>query len=410
MARRFRSVLGLAGIAVPFVLALLVIFFKDYFSWLDEGILYEVSGSLIAIGALHLIFALLAKFLHAKFFDSLIRYCYVAFFLYFVYITGGISSSYIFTLLLPVIVPAIRLDKRATRNTGFITTIAFASLIFLIPTVPPVDLLVKHIIQSVLLGAVSYLVYSAVSETIRQNTEKEEADRRMSEMVQVDQLKSDFLSIAQHQLRTPLSGVKWALEMLKTDPVIPLESQSLIDASLERIKDSLSIINQMLKTVEDEDTPALKLEAIDLVGMVQGIIAELNFIIVKKNVKLNFVCPDSLLIPADRSKMKAALLNIIDNAIKYSPKGQVDVSIVETPQNATLTIKDTGIGIPDEDQPFIFERLHRSKNAVLLEPDESGVGLSISRKIISLHGGTVNIKSEVGVGTTVTVILAKSKE
>jgi signal transduction histidine kinase len=408
MKSRTGRYLEIISVCLPFLLSFLIVFFKDYFLWFGEGVAYEVAGSLVVIGCIHLVLLILAKLSKMKFFMSCLRYFYVAFFLYFIYITGGNNSSFIFTLLLPVIVPAVHLDKKATRNTGLITTLAFASLVFVTPQISTIDLLVKHVIQTILLGAVSYLVYRAVSETIRQTVEKEEANKRITEMVQVDRLKTDFLSIAQHQLRTPLSGVRWALEMLKADSSISLESQSLIDQSLDRIKDSIGIINQMLKTVEDEESLAIKLEAIDLVGMVRGVIAELNFLIVKKGVKLNFVCPESLLIPADRGKMKAAILNIIDNAIKYSPKGVVDVSIVEAPQNARLIVKDTGIGIPEDDLPFIFERLHRGKNAVMLEPDESGVGLSISRKIVSLHGGTITVDSEVGKGSTVTVILPKS--
>lgn len=409
MAQRVDKFAQFAGMAIPFLLAFVIVFYKSYFAWIDEDLLFEVAGSLMVVGTAHIVFTLLAKAFRMPLLLSLVRYIYVAFFLYFIYITGGINSSFIFILLLPVIVPAVHLDKPATRNTGFVTTIAFAALIFVMPGSPTVDILVKHVIQSVLLGSVSFLIYKAVSETLKQNFEKEEADRRITEMVQVDRLKSDFLSIAQHQLRTPLSGVKWALEMLKTDDKISLDSQSLIDQSLNRVNDSLEIINQMLTTVEESQSPALKLEDVDVVGMIKGILAELNFLIVKKAVKLSFITPDSLLIPADRSKMKAALMNIVDNAIKYSPKGAVDITIVESPKNATITVKDSGIGIPEDDLPYLFERLHRGKNAVMLEPDESGVGLSISRKIISMHGGTINVTSEVGKGTTVAVILPKKE-
>ncbi len=292
---------------------------------------------------------------------------------------------------------------------AFIATLGFALLIFTTPAdLITTDVWVRHGIQTIILGALSYLVFSVVNVTLRQKNEQEEADRRITEMVQIDRLKSDFLSMAQHQLRTPLSGVKWALEMLKADTTLPLESQSLIEASLARVQDSLGIINQMLKTVENDGTPTLTREGTDLVGLVQAIIAELNFLIIKKGVKINFICPDSLLVNADRNNIKAALANIIDNAIKYSPKGKVDVSIVDAPTKATLIVKDTGIGIPADDLPYIFDRMHRAKNAVLLEPDESGVGLSISKKIIELHGGTISLESTINKGTVITVVLPKS--
>jgi signal transduction histidine kinase len=405
MAHATRKALGIGGMIAPFVLALLVILFKKYFAWLDQELLYEAAGSLLVLGILHVSFVMLALVFKTPLLKNAVRYLYVVFLLYLVYITGDINSSFIFTLLLPIIAAAVHLDSKATRNLGIVTTVAFAALIFVIPMIPAIDLVVKHVIQTILLGAISYLIYRAVTETMQ----KEETDKRISEIVQMDRLKSDFLSIAQHQLRTPLSGVKWALEMLKADTSISLDSQSLIDQSLARVNDSLGIINQMLTTVEDEGAPALKIEPVDLVGIVQGLIAELNFMIVKKKVKINFFnAPQSLMVPADRNKLKAALLNVIDNAVKYSPQGTVDITITEAPQNATLVVKDTGIGIPGDDLPYIFERLHRSKNAVMLEPDESGVGLSITRKIISLHGGTINVDSEPGKGTTITVILPKA--
>jgi signal transduction histidine kinase len=408
MAPRFRRLWEIEKGIAPFFAAFLIVYLKDYFSWLGMGVALELAGSLVLAGMIQLVLIILAKTTKSSVFAHAVRYVYVAFFLYFVYITGSINSSFIFTLLLPVITPAVHLNKVGTRNTGIVTTLAFASLIFFLPsTVISMDLLVKHTVQTILLGAVSYLVYSAVNETIRQNSERDEASRRITEMVQMERLKSDFLSIAQHQLRTPISGVKWALEMLKTEEKIPLESQSLIDASLERVKDALNIINQMLTTVENEGTPTLEFEDVDVAGMIRSIIAELNFVIIKKSVKITCIGPDSAFIRADRNKMKAALVNIVDNAIKYSPKGKVDVSISEAPNKVTITVKDTGIGIPDEDIPYIFERMHRAKNAVLIEPDESGVGLSVSRRIIVLHGGWLTLDSKLNQGTLVTVILPK---
>lgn len=260
---------------------------------------------------------------------------------------------------------------------------------------------------AVIVLLVVVVVYLAV-QLILQRRAKEETARRLGQMMQIDRLKNDFLSVAQHQLRTPLSGVKWALEMLRVEPSIPSDAISLIDAGLERVKDSIGIINQMLKTVElQEGSLMLNPEKVDVVGIVRSIIAELNFITLKKGVKLTYVCPDSLVLQMDRSKIKAALINIIDNSIKYSPKGVISINLEETPTDAILTVKDNGIGISPEDMPYVFDRLHRGKNAVSLEPDESGVGLYTSKKMIELHGGTISILSEINKGTTVIVKLPK---
>ena len=266
-----------------------------------------------------------------------------------------------------------------------------------------------NIIYIILVGVIFLLLFTILIEYRVHKNFKEKTDKRLKQLVELDRLKRDFLSVAQHQLRTPLSGVKWALEMIRAEPNIPTESLSLIDSGLERVKDSISIINQMLKTVEaGEGTVMLAPESVDLVGIVRTIIAELNFITLKKGIKLNFICPESLLIKADKNKLKAALVNIVDNAIKYSPQGNVTITITEDQQNAILEVKDTGIGISPEDLPYAFDRLHRGKNAVMVEPDESGVGLYTSKKMIELHGGSISITSELNKGTTVVVTLPKN--
>ncbi len=267
---------------------------------------------------------------------------------------------------------------------GFVVTLALALMIFLYPweTITG-SLIVKHIVQTFLMGIISYLTYFMVIETLRQKYEKEQASKRLVEIVQIDRIKNDFLSVAQHQLRTPLSGVKWVLETVKADTTLNTDTISLIDAGLGSVKNSLAIINNMLKTAEDNSgNLTLTRDQVDIVGSVQSLIAELNFIALKKNVKVILISPQSIIITADRDKLKAALNNIIDNALKYSPNTVVNITIEEKAKNVSITVKDNGIGISPDDLPYVFERLHRGKNAVMLEQDESGVGLYISKRII----------------------------
>lgn len=407
--RIYYYALALAGILIPLIVGSLILHYPEYFEWLGQN-RDKAAIAIFAIAITHFIFISLDRIFKKHIFFSIARYTYILFFIYFIFITGAVNSSFIFLLFFPIITTAVYLDKVTTRNIGIVVTILLAALILFMPAEDvTVSLITKHIIQVALIGVLAYLVYSIVIETLRQRYEKEETSKRLGQMMQIDRLKNDFLSVAQHQLRTPLSGVKWALEMLKVEPAIPSESVSLIDAGLERVKDSIGIINQMLKTVElQEGSLMLNPEAVDVVGILRSIIAELNFITLKKGVKLTFVAPDSLILQMDRNKIKAALINIIDNAIKYSPKGIVNVTLVENQTDATLTVKDTGIGILPEDIPYIFDRLHRGKNAVSIEPDESGVGLYTSKKMIELHGGAISVSSELNKGTTVTVRLPKN--
>jgi len=400
--------LGLSGAVIPVIVAVFIYFFQNNFFWLGDYT-YEAMVALFSIGFIHFSLFALNEYFKKNILFTLAVYAYVIFFLYLIAITGGINSSLIFTLFFPMISTSVFLDRRATRIMGMVITVAFIFMIIIVPRVDITSALItKHIIQTFLIGIISYLVYSLVTEIMHQRNEREETSKRLTEVVQIDRLKSDFLSVAQHQLRTPLSGVKWTLEMIKTTPSLPDEIITLIDASLDRVKDSINVVNQMLKTAEDSGgTAKLVSERVDIVGIVQSILAELNFLIVKKSVKLYFISPDSIIINADRDKIKPALANIVDNAIKYSPKGHITVTIEEIPLFVRITVRDTGIGIASGDIPYVFYRLHRCKNAVAIEPDESGIGLYISKKIIELHGGTIFVSSELNVGTTVTIELPR---
>lgn len=255
-----------------------------------------------------------------------------------------------------------------------------------------------------LIGCLDLILYFWMFPTSR--SEAEEASKQFQQM---ENMKNDFLSIAQHQLRTPLSGVNWALESLLADPAIPLESKSLVEAGIARVADALKIVNAMLQTAETKDGEIkLTTEPVDIAGMVTEVIAELNFMAVKKSVKVVHITPQSAMAYADRNKIKAALINIIDNAFKYTPNGKVEVTVLEGETQVKITVKDNGSGIDPKDFPFIFDRLYRGKNGVSMEPDGNGIGLYTAKKIVELHGGTIALSSEMGKGTTVVVTLPKN--
>ena len=375
-------ILETIGVIIPILVGWGIFLFPPFFSWFEHP--QESILSLFLIATIHAFLFIIYEISKKLIFFNIARYAYVIFFIYLISITGGINSSLIFLLMFPLLTSAVYLDKKMTRNMGFVVTLALALMIFLYPweTITG-SLIVKHIVQTFLMGIISYLTYFMVIETLRQKYEKEQASKRLVEIVQIDRIKNDFLSVAQHQLRTPLSGVKWVLETVKADTTLNTDTISLIDAGLGSVKNSLAIINNMLKTAEDNSgNLTLTRDQVDIVGSVQSLIAELNFIALKKNVKVILISPQSIIITADRDKLKAALNNIIDNALKYSPNTVVNITIEEKAKNVSITVKDNGIGISPDDLPYVFERLHRGKNAVMLEQDESGVGLYISKRII----------------------------
>lgn len=394
------------GVVVPLIISALIYTLPTWFTWMLKPT--EGCISLFVIGIIHATLFSLHQHTKKNIYYNITQYAYSAFFIYFIFITGNISSPFIFLLIFPLLTSAVYLDRTTTRDVGIFTTILFAALIITYPVAEITPALItQHIIQTVLMGMVCYFMHHIVIESLHQKNEREQTSKRLIELIQVDTLKNDFLSIAQHQLRTPLTGAKWAMESAAANPAAP-ESRDILATGIERLTDAIHIVNDMLKTGEgDEHALNLKKESTDLAGMVRDILTELEFLAQRKEVELSVSIPRELTISADAKLLKAALNNIIDNAIKYSPRARVTVTLTDDGSSATLAVNDTGIGISPTDMKYVFERMYRGKNALQLEPDQSGIGLYTAKKIITLHGGTVSLSSQLSKGTKVSVVLPK---
>ena len=152
----------------------------------------------------------------------------------------------------------------------------------------------------------------------------------------------------------------------------------------------------------------IKKVSTDVAAMIREILSELEFLAQRKEAKLVTTVPEHCVLSLDAKLIRAAIHNIIDNALKYSPQGTVTVSLTDEGSAIKLVVQDTGIGVSPQDMGYIFERMYRGKNALDIEPDQSGIGLYTAKKIIVLHGGTIKLTSELHKGTTVTVMLPKA--
>ena len=396
------------GFVAPVVVGLAALFLPQYFGWLSQYSLKAMIVALLAFGILDASFLVLHEVTGKNFFFNINRYLFVGLFIYMIAMSGGVNSSLTFLLIFPFIVSLVYLDKKMTRNVGILLSVLFALVIFAnYPQGLTTALVIKHIVQTVLVATISFLMYRIVVETLATKYEKENAAHRLAELINIDRLKADFLSVAQHRLRTPLSGIRWALESLADDTCSAADKKDLIIQSLNRIKDSIAIVNEMLRTAEGAagDSLALNFEPTDLAAMLKTMIKELSFVAVKNENKVTTDMPDKLMVSLDPKKAYPALSNIIDNACRYTRKGTIFVSLKDSGDSAIVVVRDSGIGISKDDMGRLFDRLFRGSNAIALEPDESGVGLYVSKKIIELHGGGIVIDSVLAKGTTVTVTL-----
>jgi len=219
----------------------------------------------------------------------------------------------------------------------------------------------------------------------------------------LDQMKSQFVSISAHQLRTPLSAIKWALALLK-DKTIPLkEKTEIIEKLSESTERMIKLVNDLLNVSRIEEGRFLyKPKKEDLREIVKTIFDQEKEIAQKKNITFNLFLPkEPCFSLVDKEKISLAVQNLIENAIHYTPPGgKVEVFLEKKEKELIFKVKDTGIGIPEEEQKRIFEKFFRGSNALKMETSGSGLGLFITKNIIEAHKGKIWFESKVGKGTT----------
>jgi PAS domain S-box-containing protein len=228
--------------------------------------------------------------------------------------------------------------------------------------------------------------------------------------------KMEFISIAVHKIRTPLTGIKWFIELLLKD--------GLSSTAREYVK-QIAVSNERMTQLADDllDVSHIEtgrkfeivLKRADVVNLAMQVIMSQKILakIHKIDIRINSRCPKKLLMDVDADKIKKVFLNVINNAMKYSQvSGRVEVGCKKKEKDVVWHIKDYGIGIPKNQQSRIFEKFFRADNATSLHVDGTGLGLYICKAIIEGHGGNIWFESEEGKGSTFYFslpILAKKK-
>ncbi len=228
--------------------------------------------------------------------------------------------------------------------------------------------------------------------------------------VQLLRGKSEFISVAAHQLRTPLTGVQWALEALSQKPSAEKEKE-LIDGALVATAKLLETVNDLLDVSKiEEGRFGYQFENVEIISFVEEVVGEAQGLAQRANIKFYFQKPNEPSIPlsVDSQKLKMALFNVLDNAIRYNvSNGEVIVSILRIKDQpyVKISIKDTGIGIPAGEISKLFTKFFRAENVTKFSQEGSGLGLYIARNIVKRHGGEIWVESEVNRGSTFYITL-----
>ena len=219
---------------------------------------------------------------------------------------------------------------------------------------------------------------------------------------EAERLKSEFIANAAHQLRTPLTAMKWSFDLLQQSNNLPEKERTVIIqgaagmANMERIAKELMMIarigagNDQYKMLKESLVPTLK-KTVELFVPIAR----------QKEIELKTSIPEDLpLLNVDAHRLGYAFQNLLDNAIKYTDNGgTVELVATSDTKYVTVTVSDTGIGLSEEDRQRLFERFFRGKRATQMFRDGSGLGLSVVKEIIDVHGGTITAESKEGSGT-----------
>ncbi len=241
-------------------------------------------------------------------------------------------------------------------------------------------------------------------------SEKEVYEAEIKRLQTANQNKADLISISAHELRTSLSAVKWLLKMLVDGDFGTLSEgqHSLLERAILSNDRMVSLVNDVL-TLNHTDNATIKYDfsELDLVSLVDEVIFDFRSEGFKRGVELVFIKPaNQMIVFADQLKLRVVIQNLIENGIKYSEPGKrVSVALSADEKNATLLVKDGGIGIPESEQQNIFNKFFRATNAIKKEMVGSGLGLYTTKQIIEKHGGTIAFESKEGVGTTFTITI-----
>lgn len=231
-----------------------------------------------------------------------------------------------------------------------------------------------------------------------------ELSQTLETLREMDQSKTHFVTVAAHQLRTPLSAVKWTLRLfLDGDLGKVTDNQTeYLKACYETNERMIKLVNDLLNVsrIESGRFPySFKDE--DVVILVKEVLAAFANSAKQKNINLILdKSPEKLTATLDKDKILMVIQNLVENAVSYTPNGEkVSVYVEDSGSKIVVSVKDNGIGMSPDEQKRIFTKFYRSEEAIKMFPNGSGLGLFLSQNIALRHGGGITVESEVGKGS-----------
>ncbi|GKX30949.1 PAS domain-containing sensor histidine kinase [Vallitalea longa] len=233
--------------------------------------------------------------------------------------------------------------------------------------------------------------------------------RDITDIKKLETMRSDFVSNVTHELNTPLTSIRGFVDTLKNgaikDEKVASRFLDIIDIETERltllIQDILSL--SAIENMEDEKNNNVN----NMASIINEVIEILNPKIKDRKINVNIQVNDDITYNCNRNRIKQLIINLTDNAIKYTEKGHIDIICKESDASIIIEVSDTGIGIEEEHIPRLIERFYRVDKGRSRNMGGTGLGLSIVKHIVSLYNGKIEVDSIIGEGTTFRVLLPK---
>ena len=229
---------------------------------------------------------------------------------------------------------------------------------------------------------------------------------------EVDQMKTGFLSVAAHQLRTPLSTIRWYLELLNdpTEGKLKKNQKMFAENAYLSLRKMVGLVNRLLAVTRLESGRVpFKPEPTDLRALTRDIVDGLKQKLDERKLDISISIPDLPAVPLDPTLAREVFVNLIENAIRYTPDGgKISIEASDEGDRVVWSVTDTGIGIPKAQQERIFEKFFRAGNAVEYTSEGSGLGLYLAKFIVDAWGGKIGFTSKEGKGAVFRVTVPKS--
>jgi PAS domain S-box-containing protein len=226
--------------------------------------------------------------------------------------------------------------------------------------------------------------------------------RRAEALAEIDRAKTAFFTNVSHEFRTPLTLILGPIGEMAADPATPAPIRVQLELAHRNSVRLLKLVNSLLDFSRFEaGRMQVSFEPLDLGAFTRDLASSFRSAIVQAGLHYTVECaPLAEPVYADRDMWEQVVLNLISNAFKFTFQGSISVRMVQEQAGALLEVCDTGVGVPDQELPRLFERFHRVEGTVGRTHEGSGIGLALVREIVNLHGATIDVASELGRGTT----------